>query len=386
MVGILVFAVVRGCEPTYINLAFENGPRDVRLLDKPLCYVNRDNLTKGISLNRNYSGVYSFVHGPHGCGTSTALRSAVVLTPRSLYVEVDTHGTFPDEFAMALSIDFAFSSTNSIYTYLGTLSSPYRRIRPTGKREHLLIILDVLKSVLVGMDKPPTLVLDNVSALFSAYYEPVGGELVRMLQHFAKSMADRRMLTVVFAGSEGRLLNFFYQVSAASRLVVDAIKPDISAKEAVTYLRCIDPLISLDEASHWVTLVGGRFVLLNLVAGLKENKAHTMADIESSLFDLVRYELQTLQISIPPSSRSTTLANRTWDVVSTLLTSPKRELSYGDFLTLLEPCEDTDSLIEGNIFFISFGKPVKFQSSLVEAFFKSEAEGAFKNKSAFKPL
>ena len=47
MVGILVFAVVRGCESTYINLAFENGPRDVRLLDKPLCYVNRDNLTKG---------------------------------------------------------------------------------------------------------------------------------------------------------------------------------------------------------------------------------------------------------------------------------------------------------------------------------------------------
>ena len=169
--------------------------------------------------------------------------------------------------------------------------------------------------------------------------------------------------------SGGRLLNFFYQVSAASRLVVNAVPPDISAKEAVTYLKCIDPLISLDEASHWVTLVGGRFVLLKLVAVLKKNKANTIADIESSLFDLVRYELQTLKISIPPSSRSTTLANRTWDVVSTLLTSPKRELSYGDFLTLLEPCEDTDSLIESNIFFISFGKPVKFQSSLVEAYF-----------------
>ena len=77
----------------------------------------------------------------------------------------------------ALSIDFAHSSTNSIY---GTLSSPYRRIRPTGKREHLLIILDVLRSVLVGMDKPPTLVLDNISALFSAFYEPVGSELVRI--------------------------------------------------------------------------------------------------------------------------------------------------------------------------------------------------------------
>ena len=369
MVGILVFAVVRGCEPTYINLAFENGPRDVRLLDKPLCYVNRDNLTKKLTRNLNNSGVYSFVHGPHGCGKSTALRSAVVLTPRSLYVEVDTHGSFPDEFASALSIDFAHSSTNSIYTYLGTLSSPYRRIRPTGKREHLLIILDVLRSVLVGMDKPPpTLLLDNISALFSAFYEPVGSELVRMLQHFAKSMADRGLLNVVFAGSEGRLLNFFYQVSAASRLVVNAVPPDISVKEAVTYLKCIDPLISLDEASHWVTLVGGRFVLLKLVTVLKKN-GHTIADIESSLFDLVRYELQTLKISIPPSSRSTTLANRTWDVVSTLLTSPKRELSYGDFLTLLEPCEDTDSLIEGNIFFISFGKPVKFRSSLVEAYF-----------------
>jgi hypothetical protein len=36
---------------------------------------------------------------------------------------------------------------------------------------------------------------------------------------------------------------------------------------------------------------------------------------ESEIFDLVSYELQTLKISLPPSSRSTTLANRTWDVV-----------------------------------------------------------------------
>ena len=169
MVGILVFALVRGCEPTYINLAFENGPRDIRLLDKPHCYVNRDNLTKGVSVNLYHSGVYSFVHGPHGCGKWTALQSAVVLTPRSLYVEVHPRGTFPDEFARALSIDFAYSSTNSIYTYLGTLASPYRRRPPTDKREHLNIILDVLQSVLLGMDEPQTLVLDNMSALLSAY-------------------------------------------------------------------------------------------------------------------------------------------------------------------------------------------------------------------------
>lgn len=87
------------------------------------------------------------MHGPHGCGKSTVLRNAVVLTPRSLYVEVDAHGTFPEEFARALLIDFAYSSPNSIYAYLGTLSSPYRRILPTDKREHLLIILEVLESV-----------------------------------------------------------------------------------------------------------------------------------------------------------------------------------------------------------------------------------------------
>lgn len=97
----------------------------------------------------------------------------------------------------------------------------------------------------------------------------MGSELIQMLQHFAKSMADRELLNVVFAGSGGTLLNFFYEVSTASQLVVDAVvPPDILEKEAVTYLRCIDPLISLDEASHWVTLVGGRFVLLNLVAVL----------------------------------------------------------------------------------------------------------------------
>ena len=114
------------------------------------------------------------------------------------------------------------------------------------------------------MEWKPTLVIDNLSALF---YDAPGKELIQLLQKFAKSMADKGLLSIVLAGSEGKLVDFLYQSSSsASRLHVYDIATDITFEEAVTYLKCMCPQTSAEVATDMVKLVGGRFVHLRVAA------------------------------------------------------------------------------------------------------------------------
>ena len=91
------FFVVSLCEPTYVKLAFENGPQQHNLKSYPPCYVNRSTLTQSLAtiMTMQRSGVYHLVNGPHGCGKSTTLREAVSVSPRTLYFEISSDGTFP---------------------------------------------------------------------------------------------------------------------------------------------------------------------------------------------------------------------------------------------------------------------------------------------------
>ena len=121
-------------------------------------------------------------------------------------------------------------------------------------------------SVVKDREQHPTLVLDNLSALFAHPYDALGGkELIRTLQGFAKSMADNRLLSIVLAGSEGKLIDFLYESSLASRLAVYAMATDISFEEAVTYLTCRCPQTAMN-VTDMVKLVGGRFIHLCLAA------------------------------------------------------------------------------------------------------------------------
>ena len=52
------------------------------------------------------SGTYGFANGPHSCGKPTALKETVLVSPGTVYVEVDLDGTFPMKLAEALSIHF----------------------------------------------------------------------------------------------------------------------------------------------------------------------------------------------------------------------------------------------------------------------------------------
>ena len=61
------------------------------------------------------AGLFYLVEGPHGCGKTTALQEAVVLSPPGvLYYEVSdgTQVNFAVELASALGIDFACPSAS----------------------------------------------------------------------------------------------------------------------------------------------------------------------------------------------------------------------------------------------------------------------------------
>jgi hypothetical protein len=139
-----------------------------------------------------------------------------VSPPGTVYFEVSSDGSFPVTLAETLSIDFACQS-GSFYDYITAITSyTFRRKCPTDMKEQLVLILSVLKSVVKDMEQHPRLIIDNLSALFSHPYDASGKDLIQILQGFAKSMADNELLSIVFAGSEGKLIDFSYKSSSAS--------------------------------------------------------------------------------------------------------------------------------------------------------------------------
>ena len=368
--------LVVSCESTNVKLAFENGPQQHIVKSYSPCYVNRSTLIHvvGTIMTMQRSGVYYLVNGPHGCGKSTALKEAVAVSPpRTLYFEVSAEGTFPLALAETLSIEMpCHSPSGSVYAYLRAVTSlAFRRTCSTDSKEQLLLILSVLKAVVKDMEQHPTLVIDNLSALFSHPYDALGGkELIRTLQGFAKSLADNRLLSIVLAGSEGKLIDFLYESSSASRLDVYDMATDISFEEAVTYLtgRCPQTAVKVTDV---VKLVGGRFIHLCLAAATLTT-GNNLDVLKKNLFGLVEHELADLKIELPPSSASSVLSNTTWRVAKALLDAPERKLTYSHFAFLLQELEEREkaNLSTSNLFLSSFGKTVYFQSPLVQAYFE----------------
>ena len=183
-------------------------------------------------------------------------------------------------------------------------------------------------------------------------------------------MVDQALLSIVLAGSDGKLTDFLYESSLASRLNVYDVATDISFEEVVSYLTCMCPQTSVN-ITDVVKLVGGRFIHLR-VAASKLTIGYNMERLKQDLFRLVKNELHDLAIEIPPSSDSSVLSNTTWSVAKALLDSPERKLTYSRFSLLLKQLQERekDNLLESNIFLISLDETVQFQSPVVEAYFE----------------
>ena len=287
--------------------------------------------------------------------------------------------------AETLSIDFAYQ-TGSGTDYITALTAYIgRRPCPTDKVEHLVTVLSILRAAVKDMDQHPTLVIDNVSVLFTEPYEASGHRLLRRLQTFAKSMADNRLLTIVLEGSEASLVDFLYQNSAASRLVQYAFEPDIAFEEAVSYVTCLCPQAAVKDVTAVVQLVGGRFIHLQ-VAARELNASNDLVSLKKTLFGFVTQELRALEIRVPPCATSDLLANATWRVAQALQEAPEQErrLTFSCFEAFLTnvPKPAVKKLQASNLFLISaLDAAVTFQSPLVQAYFQRLTAGTWEVRS-----
>ena len=132
----------------------------------------------------------------------------------------------------------------------------------------------------------PIMVIDNIGALINI---EEGENILKVLQDFAKIIADKKILTILFACSDGNVPGLFLKRSASSRLLMLYID-DIPIDDAIEYLQCSVPNASVETLKKAVDLVGGRFADLIKVAtslmsgiGLDELRDNLFAGAENEL-------------------------------------------------------------------------------------------------------
>ena len=372
------------CEKSFVKMAFKNGQQQISF-EKPVCYINRSDLVRDVGTLSEPDGFYYFFSGPHGCGKTTVLMEAVSLFHTGvLYHHLDGDD-YLECLASAFSIDFACTSSSSPFDYLETIIKAYRKKCPNNYIEKLQIILDIVTTVAremkVNKENVPTLIIDNFNAVIHPSHGDLGKQVVHSFQSFAKEMADERLMTIIFSGSEGRLLDVFFEESAVSRMRVYEPSPDIPLPEAVAYLKCRCPNRA-EDAAKVVELVGGRLIHLGRAAR-SMIKGNTFEIVKKQLFSLVLEELSFLEIS-QPSSTSSALSNATWKLADEILNSKEKQISLMEFLHVQAKFLHVQSqiskerikmLVEANIFLIAIRhKHVLFQSTFVQSYFKQNLE------------
>ncbi|CAH1769031.1 5884_t:CDS:2, partial [Entrophospora sp. SA101] len=185
--------------------------------------------------------------------------------------------------------------------------------------------------------KPPIIVYDNISQL--VYKNP---EILDILQDDAKNNADDRKYIAVFVSSEGSVPRRMESRSSWSR----AKKPvmeigDLSEKESMDYL-VNKRKISSSEANKIYELVGGRIVELKAVAddfldgkSFKVIKWQILTEVEKKFKNAQLYENQPYH----------EVGKR---VINSLLKS--KELSYITYMKFFNRAEESDKMLEYNVF------------------------------------
>ena len=154
-------------------------------------------------------------------------------------------------------------------------------------------------------------------------------------------MADEGLLTVILAGSEGKIKKTLRASSSYSRLSVYNIIPDIPSNAAREYLRCRQPKVPEETVDTIVETVGGRLLHLVFSAShLAKNK--TVVEIQQLLCDQVTGSLKDLKIKVPPSMGSSMLSNATWAVALAILASKDEYIAFNQYRALMVHTDEED--------------------------------------------
>jgi len=114
--------------------------------------------------------------------------------------------------------------------------------------------------------------------------------LLDQLQDYAKSAADKRIATVVFISSEGRVPRRMMERSSWSRSGDIIEINDVSKEEALQYLKLRE--IDEERAAQIYELVGGRMIHLKNMA----DKKGTLEGMRKARFSKAKGQLNSAQV------------------------------------------------------------------------------------------
>ena len=219
----------------------------------------------------------------------------------------------------------------------------------------------------------PIIVIDNIGALIN---KVEGENILEVLQDFAKIIADKKVLTILFACSDGNVPHLFLKRSAASRLRMLYID-DIPIDDAIEYLQCSVPNASVETLKKAVDVVGGRFAdLIKVATSLLSGNG--LDELRDNLFAGADNELQrSIGVKVNLNGNLThDLVILTIRIARSILDSKDKQITSYELTELLEHLnteqnQDRINRLLSNIF-MERRLIIKFESTLMQSYFEPD--------------
>ena len=370
----LMWRSTLACEVSMVKAAFL-GRYQVPF-KPPDCAVNRSDVIRMLADAIQHGPQYFLLEGPRGCGKTTTLLYAVnYFGAGAQYVSVTSFTDFDESLASTVSLQYICRPEfwQHLASYLGFSTSvcantPLERVR------QILQVLDSAAWEIEGYH--PILIIDNIGNLLN---KDEGEDILYVLQDFAKEAADKRLLTMLFATSDGRVPDLLRKRSAASRLHYLYID-DISPEDAIEHLQCLLPTTSKEKLTEAVGLVGGRFAHLRRVYTVFKS-GRGMDELRDQLYSDVTSDLERVFGFIVNLCGNVThdLALVTMAIARAILESKDKQITLDELASIVQlysneqQQEDVKRLLSSNIFMEGMHY-AKFESTLMQSYFEAIME------------
>ena len=362
------------CEVSLVKAAFLDGYQVP--FKPPGCAVNRSDDIQMLADTIEQGPHYFLLEGLRGCGKTTTLLYAVnYFGAGAQYVSVTSFTDFDDSLASTVSLQYICMPDfwEHLANYLGFSTSVCAN-RPLERVRQILQVLDSAAWEMEGHH--PILIIDNIGNLLN---KDEGEDILYVLQDFAKEAADKRLLTMLFATSDGRVPDLLRKRSAASRLHSLYIE-DISHEDAIEHLQCLLPTTSKEKLTEAVGLVGGRFTHLRKTYRVFKS-GHGMDELRDQLYADVRSELERIFGFIVNLRGNVTndLALVTMAIARAILESKDKQITLDELASIVQlysneqQQEDVKRLLSSNIFMERMHY-TKFGSTLMQSYFEAIME------------
>ena len=373
-----------GCQLARVKAAFRQKVE----FKHPPCIVHETTLIMKMKrLLNQTNGVYYLLEGPYGSGKTTALLLAAEdIGNNIVYVSTE------NDFGMSLARKFSMckESPPHVELVLAYLQFPMPPKCPKTLEGKVRAWEKIMEDALLEMWKEgnpaPVLIIDHIDLLL---HVTDGTQILIQLQRFAKRMADKRLLTIVFVASEGKVQKMLNKQSEKSRMVtllVDDGSWHLPREEAVRHLKCLCEFESDFEDNIFIEvldIVGGHFTHIMtastiLTVNLASDAGVNIEKIKSDLFRKVSGDFEVLGVSKTPppytDKPSDDISIATWSLARKIVGTNDQIISHEEANEIIEKLPDDKKEELRRAIFEWTERYVTFQSSLFYSYFKSAFE------------